>query len=189
MRLRYLVALSAVAVLAIAACGSSGAPPAGATPTRAPGIGAAATPTAAAPAPTTAPVGNTVDVCTLLTGAEVKAATGKNYGEGYASPNVANQCSWNTNGLTTNRGDVIGAYIDPQAYSFLHSVMGIQTGVIELTVGGHAAFYNPLEGYHALWVDIGGAGTFILGFSGSGDLDPSYQAIAVQLAEIAVGRI
>ena len=60
---------------------------------------------------------------------------------------------------------------------------------MELTVSGRAAFYNPKEFYNSLWVDIGGAGTFVLSFPQGGDLNPSYQAIAISLAEIALSRM
>lgn len=188
MQLAKLAGTAVISLTLIAACGGPAAtigPGATSGPitTAAPN----ATPTPPPAAATNPPVGGTIDVCSLLTPAELTAALGETYVAGV--PNEFGLCLWNIEGETGNTGSLVQAYIDPQAYSFLHSVMGIQTGVIELTVSGHAAFYNPLEFYNSLWVDIGGAGTFILGFPRSGDLDPSFQAIAVQLAEIALSRM
>lgn len=176
--------------LFVAACGGPAAPTA--APTAAPVITQA--PGAVTPAPTSAPVGptnppvvGTIDACTLLTPAELSAALGETYTAGV--PSEFGPCAWNIEGETGNGDSVVSVYLDPQAYSFVHSVMGIQEGAVDITVAGHSAFYNPLEFYNSLWVDAGGAGTLILGFPRDGDLDPSYQAFAVQLAEIALTRI
>lgn len=179
---------AALTIIAIAACGSPA--PAGTT---APGvtpapIGATASPASVptqATVTTPAPVGGAIDVCSLLTGAEISAATGKSYGEGTLDP--VGQCLWNTEGSTGNTGSLVVGYINPAEFSFLKGMF--MTGGTELTVGGHAAFYNPTEGLTSLWVDLGGARTFVLSFPQSNDLDPSYHAIAVQLAEIALSRM
>jgi hypothetical protein len=171
-------------VLALGACGNSGAAPgATGTPIKPP-AGATATP-AAATVPTAPPVGATVDTCKLLTGAEVKAATGKNYGEGYPDPDLPGYCQWNTNGATVNQGDLITAYVQTVGLDFAKG----QPGSVEVTVNGHAAAWNPKRGLGTMWVDIGGGRLFLLSFPRSEDLDASYQPIAQKLAEIAVGRL
>jgi hypothetical protein len=60
---------------------------------------------------------------------------------------------------------------------------------VDTTVAGHAAFWNPAQGLNSLWVDIGNGQLFVLSFPRSGDLDPSYKAIAESLATIAVSRM
>jgi hypothetical protein len=185
-RIVGLVAVAAVTILTFAACGNSGAAPgATATPIKPP-AGATAAPTAAT-VPTSGPVGATIDVCKLLTGAEVKAATGKNYGEGYADADFPDNCSWNTDGATVNRGDLIGVSISSQDLAYLKATFG--QGGVDATVNGHAAFWNPSQGLGSMWVDIGGGRLLVLSFPRSSDLDPSYTAIAQKLAEIAVARI
>ncbi len=146
----------------------------------------AAEPTQAVGA-TQAPVGGNVDICSLLSPADLDAAFGETYGEG--TVDSAGQCLWNLEGETGNTGNVVVAYINPEQFSTLQGLLGIQEGSVELSVGGHSAFYNPTQGLTSLWVDIGEAGTFVLSFPQSDDLDPSYQDIAVQLAETALGNM
>jgi len=182
----------------LVACGGSPVAPTvgpGATPTVGPGATPApiatpapnATPTAPPAAVTNPPVGGTIDPCSLLTPAELDAALGETYVAGVFDE--FSGCTWNIEGETGNTGDLVVAYVNPEAYSTLRGLLGVQEGSVELTVGGREAFYNPTQGLTSLWVDIGGPGTLVLSFPQSNDLDPSYQAIAVQLAEIALSRL
>jgi len=128
-----------------------------------------------------------VDVCSLLTPAELNAATGT---DDYAAGTLdsVGQCLWNTEGTVNNQGSLIVGYINPDVtLDFIKSTFG--TGGVDATVNGHAAFYNPTQGLGSMWVDVGGGRVFVLSFPRSSDLNPSYTQIAQQLAEIAVGRI
>ena len=130
------------------------------------------------PGATPASSGAAVGVCALLTPAEINAATGLTYLDG--TLDLAGQCEWNTNASGANSGDLIIAAIQTQDLAFTKSTFG--TGGTDVTVAGHAGFYNPAQGLNSLWVDIGGGQLLILSFPRSGDLDPSYQAIAITLA-------
>ncbi len=182
-----LAGMATVAIVFIAACGGSPSAPTVGPNTAQPPVATSAVRTSDPVSPTNPPIGGTIDVCSLLTPAELSAALGETYVAG--TLDSVGQCLWNIEGETGNTGSLVVAYVNPEAYSVLHGLLGIQTGSTDLTVGGHAAFYNPTESYNSLWVDVGGAGTFVLSFPQSNDLDPSYQAIAVQLAEIALGRM
>lgn len=206
MRHRRFLAVAAVAVLFVSACGSSmpaTSRPASATqPASSVAPGATAPPAAtkasvAISAPTTTTRGSlgtpaaaggsggTADICGLLTPAELSSATGKTYLAG--SVDIAGQCQWNTNASGANSGDLIIAAVQPLDLGVTKSMFG--TGGTDVTVAGHPAFYNPGQGVNSLWVDIGGGNLLILSFPRSGDLDPSYQAIAVKLAEDALAKM
>ena len=188
MRLLKLATVVALSLLTIAACGGpAAAPTVGPSVTPAPVATSGSVATNPPAAVTNPPFVGTIDPCALLTPAEISAAVGETYAAG-VDDDFGN-CVWNIEGETGNTGDIVSIRIDPQTYAFLHSLMGIQEGAVDVTVGGHAAFYNPLEFYNALWVDAGGAGTIILSFPRGGDLDPSYQAIATQLGAIALSRL
>lgn len=144
------------------------------TPTSA----SAATPTSASAATPSAPVGGAVDICSLLTPADLKAATGNDYlvdtestGDGY--------CSWDT-----AAGDSIDIYVVANPFGASHKD-NTPAGGVDLTVDGHPAFYN-LPASNALsavlWVDLGDGRDFSVWYAAS-------QAIAVQLAEIALSRM
>ncbi|MDQ3642854.1 MAG: DUF3558 domain-containing protein [Actinomycetota bacterium] len=97
------------------------------------------------------------------------------------------QCYWNTDASPVNLGSLIVGTFQVQALSFIKSAFG--AGGIDLTVDGRPAFWNPGGGIGSIWVDLGDGRLFTLSFPRSGDLDPSYQAIAVQLAEIALDNM
>lgn len=187
MHLPRLLVSALVAFAVVAACGGPTPattnpptitqPPAGATPT--PG----SNPTPAA-VTTPAPVGN-ADVCSLLSPADLTAALGETYVAGTLDP--VGQCLWNVEGALGNTGSLVVGAIQPQQLSFIKSAF-FQGGV-DVTVAGHAAFYNPTVGLGSLWVDLGNGNLFVLSFPQSDDLDPSYQAIAIQLAETALGNM
>lgn len=189
MPLPRLIGSAVVAVVVVAAC--AGPTPAGTnatTITQTPGV---ATPTPGSnPTPavvtTPAPVGGTVDTCTLLTAADVSAATGvDNYAEGVSDE--IGGCTWNLEGLSNNQGDLV--YLAIQELDLASVKTLFANGGVDATVSGHAAFYNPTEGLGSMWVDIGAHQVLVLSFPQSNDLDPSYQQIAIQLAEIALGNM
>lgn len=189
MHLPKLAGTAVLSLTLIAACGAPSSPTIGPGVTLAPVATPApnATPTPPPAVATNPPVGGTVDVCSLLTPAELSSALGETFAAGVPSENIPGLCTWNIEGETGPAS--VAAHANPEAYSVVHSFMAIQDGAVELTVSGHAAFYNPKEFYNSLWVDIGGLGTFVLSFPTDGDLEPSHQAIAVQLAEIALTRM
>ncbi len=182
------VLIASIAALAVAACGGSASPTiAPPVLTTAPVVPATApvAPTTAPGAPVTTPIGGSIDACSLLTSAEISAATGKTYDAGKLDS--VGECTWNTNGSVVNDGSLIIGYIQPSPFALLKQSFAL--GGVDATVNGHAALWNPTQGLGSMWVDIGGDQTFVLSFPRSNDLDPSYQAIAQQLAELAVGRI
>lgn len=189
MKSPWLVAVAALAIFALAACGGSGAAPDGAgTPTAAPG-GETTDAPAPAPAATTAgeatapaPSAAAVDVCALFSPAELKTATGKDYGAG-VSDSIG--CSWNVGESGVNQGELIYAIIQDQSLDFVKTSF---TGGVDVTVAGHAGYWHPGQGLGSMWVEVDGR-LFVLSFPRSGDLGPEYQAIAQTLAEIAVAKM
>ncbi|MGI8928784.1 MAG: DUF3558 family protein [Candidatus Limnocylindrales bacterium] len=178
-------ALAALVIVSISACGGGTPAPTGnAVPT----AGQATTSPTVAPSvgTTPAPVGGTTDVCSLLTAAELNAATGKsNYAAGVED--TIGGCVWNLEGLSNNQGDVVYGAFQTLDLSVVKASFG--SGGSDATVNGHPAFWNPSAGLGSMWVDIGGGPLFVLSFPQAGNLDPSYTQIAQQLAEIAVGRL
>jgi hypothetical protein len=96
------------------------------------------------------------------------------------------QCMWNTTEVG-NTGDLIYGALQAQQLSFIKSSFG--TGGVDTTVSGHPAFWNPTEGLDSLWVDVGNGHLLVLSFPRSGELDPSYKAIAEALAATAIGNL
>jgi len=189
-----------VALAVLTACGGPAAAPT-ATPLKTPAPAgtspAAATPTTAPTATGTSPAGATpttpsasgsisgqVDPCTLLTLADVSAATGKTYTS--IKDDGFGQCMWNTTEVG-NTGDLIYGALQAQQLSFIKSSFG--TGGVDTTVSGLPAFWNPTEGLDSLWVDVGNGHLLVLSFPRSGELDPSYKAIAESLAATAIGNL
>jgi hypothetical protein len=172
-------------IITVAACSGSGAATtAPADPPAASQSGAAATPpTTEGPATTAGESAAAVDVCTLLSAADLKSATGKDYGDGVADGSAA--CAWNVGTSGVNQGDLVYAAVQEQSLDFIKSSF---PGGVDATVSGHAAYWNPAQGLSSMWVDVGGR-LFVLSFPRSEDLTPEYQAIAQTLAEIAVGKM
>lgn len=153
---------------------------------------ATATPVAPGSVVTPASVGTSPDaanICSLVTTAELASATGKTYLPG--TVDIGGQCNWNTDDSGANTGassgNLIIAAIQTQDLAGTKSVYG--TGGEDVTVSGHAAFYNPGQGVNSLWVDIGGGQLFVLSFPRSGDLDPSYKDVVLMIAQDALARM
>jgi hypothetical protein len=179
------VVMTTLTIIAVAACSGSGAAtnaPAG--PTAAvPSDAAATPPTTEAPAATAAASAAAVDVCGLLSPADLKSAIGKDYGAGVADAYAG--CAWNVGTSGVNQGDLVYGAIQDQRLDFIKSSF---PGGVDATVSGHAAYWNPAQGLSSMWVDVGGR-LFILSFPRSEDLTAEYQAIAQKLAEIAVAKL
>src|SRR3954447_19070052 len=185
---RNFVAVAACSLFLLVACG--GGNPATSAPSRTAAPGGTNAPVSANTAPvlsaatpatdgTTPAAGGTVDTCSLLTAAELSAATGKTYDAG--KPDSVGQCLWNTGGKTANTGDLVILYVQPSDLSLIKSTFG--AGGSDASVSGHAAFWNPSQGLGSMWVDLGGGKTLVLSFPRSEDLDASYLPIAQTIAE------
>jgi hypothetical protein len=181
------VALIAVAVLSVAACSGSAAAPSGAAgvtpgPTGATATTAAPSTAASAAAGASAsPAGAEIAVCDLLTAADLKTATGADYGEGKLDD--YGQCTWRVGDAAVNTGDgqVVAAVQDAS----LDTIKGTFPGGVDVTVSGHAGYWNPTDGLQSIWVDLGGR-TLVMSFD---PVPPDGQTIAQGLAEIAIGNI
>lgn len=183
----------AVVILIAAACGGSSAGSSGAGAS-AP-VPPQATTTTVAPtvAPTTAPSDATtatmsasqpagaLDLCGLLSAADLKTVTGADYGDGVLDD--YGMCTWRVGGASVNNGDgqVVVAVQDVPLATFT----GTFPGGVDMTVSGQAGYWNPDQGLQSIWVDIGGR-TLVISFDPVG---PDTQAIAQKLAEIAIGKI
>ena len=182
-----LAAVAALAILAVAACGGSGAATlAPGTPTVAPSGGMTAAPQTVAPstvaAATQTPAGAVVDPCKLLSAADLKTVTGVTYGDGVFDATY-NWCTW-TVSEANGGGEVILAISD-NAFA---AVKGALTKGVDLTVSGHAAFWDPESGVMSMLVDLGGK-TLELSFPKENSDGPVDQAMAQKLAEIGIGKM
>lgn len=175
--------------LAFAACSSPAAAPTGAggaTPTQATAGAAAtaATPTAAAVAGTPeAPAALATRMCGLLTPADIQTATGTKFGAGV--PDELGQCIWHAGTATVNdgKGQLVVTMQDA-TLDLMKASFG--SGGSDVTVGGHAAYWNDVENVGGtVWVDAGGR-VLTLTFDPT---DETTKAALTKLAEIAIGHI
>jgi hypothetical protein len=67
----------------------------------------------------------------------------------------------------------------------LDTIKSAFTGGTDVTVSGHAGYWNATQGLQSMWVDLGGR-MLVLSFDPVG---PETQAIAQQVAELAVSRL
>lgn len=184
-----LIVVTAVALSALAACGGSTATPAAA---------GASVPAGSSPAPTSAtvpsssaagaatspaPVGGSVDPCGLLGPADLRTVTGATYGAGV--PDSVGECTWRVGNATVNdgKGQVIAA-IQAVTIDYVKSSYG--SGGTDVTISGHAGFWNPTQGLQSMWVDIGNGNALVLSFDPIVDESQSW---AQKLAEIAVSKM
>jgi hypothetical protein len=186
-----LAAAAALTIAALTACGGSTATPAGAgatTPassaTAAASVAATTGAASSAAATTAASQGPTLAMCSLLTAAEISAATGKTYEAGVSDGSEG--CLWNVGKTKVNNGDLIGATTQ---HADLAAIKNAFPGGADTTVAGKAGYWNGKQGLNSMWVDLGGGLLFTLTFPRSGDLGPADQAIAQALAELAVGKM
>jgi hypothetical protein len=188
-----MVVAVAVAILSVAACGGSGAASNGAASASVPSGAVTTTvaPTATTGAPTTAssdaasttasPAGGAVDLCGLLSAADLKTATGGDYGEGKLDD--YGQCTWLVGdaGVNTGDGQVVAAIQEVPLDTFKNTF----SGGVDVTVNGHAGYWNPTQGIQSIWVDVGGR-TLVMSFD---PVSADGQAIAQKLAEIAIANM
>jgi hypothetical protein len=188
-----LAAAAALTIAVLTACGGSTATPAGAgattpassgTATAAPSVAATTGAASSAAATTAASQGPTLAMCSLLTAAEISAATGKTYEAGVSDG--AEGCLWNVGKTKVNNGDLIGATTQ---HADLAAIKSAFPGGADTTVSGKAGYWNGKEGLNSMWVDLGGGLLFTLTFPRSEDLGPADQAIAQALAELAVSKM
>lgn len=187
-----LAAVTALTILALTACGGSTATPAGAGATAPATAAASLAATAAATtgaasnaaATTAASQGPSVALCSLLTPAELKSATGKTYEAGVSDGSGG--CLWNVGKTQVNEGDLIMAGTQ---HSDLASLRSAFPGGADTTVAGKPGYWNGKQGLGSMWVDVGGGLLFTLTFPRSEDLGPADQAIAQALAELAVSKM
>jgi hypothetical protein len=182
-----------VMILTAAACGGSSTPSSVASAS-APVASAVTTPTGAPTvAPTTAPSDATtattspskpavaLDLCGLLSAADLKTVTGADYGSGELDD--YGMCTWRVGGASVNNGDgqvILGVQESP-----LDTFKSTFSGGVDVTVSGHAGYWNPAQGLQSMWVDIDGR-TLVISLD---PVDADSQAIAQKLAEIAIGKI
>ena len=189
MRSPKMVVAVAVVILTAAACGGSSAGSSGAgastpvpsvapttamAPTTAPNDATTATTSASQPA-------GSIALCGLLSAADLKTATGADYGNGKLDD--YGMCTWRVGDAAVNNGDgqVVVAVQDVPLDMFKRTF----PGGVDLTVGGHAGYWNPDQGLQSVWVDIGGR-TLVISFDPVG---PDGQVIAQKVADIAVGNL
>lgn len=189
MRFSREAAVAVVAIVAFAACGGSGTATTGAGAPTAAGLttpaptSAAATPVAPAGGATLSPADSATKLCSLLSAADLKTATGDDYGTG-----VADQyglCTFRVGGATVNdgKGQVVVA-IQYLSLSYVKSSFG--QGGSDASVSGHDAFWNPTSGLQSLWVDVGGGALLVLSFD---PVTNSTQADAQAIATVIVGKM
>lgn len=186
MRSPKLAALATLTILAVAACGgASTAAPASQAAATAVSSGAAtagaATASAAVSAGPTA-AGAVTDPCSLLSAADLDTVTGAKYAAGVFDKTY-NWCDYVVP-TKDGGGEVILAISDnPFA-----TVRGTLLQGVDLTVSGHAAFWDPESGVMSMLVDLGGK-TLELSFPKVSKEGPVDQAMAQKLAELALSKM
>jgi len=118
-------------------------------------------------------------MCALLSPADLKTATGSNYGAGDASS--PGSCTWTVGNGFNHAGQVVVSFVAQQ----LSDVKSGMPGGVDVMVSGHAGYWQPENGAQTIWVDLGGR-LFALSLDPVG---PDAQTIVQKLAEIAIGKI
>jgi len=188
MRNLKLVVLAALAIAGLAACGGSAATAPAVNPSTPAGANSAPASTpagssAAAASSTPAAVAGSVDLCGLISPADLRTVTGDTYGVGVLDS--SGECTWRVGGATVNdgKGQLIVA-IQAITMDFIKTSYG--SGGTDATVSGHAAFWNPSQGLQSMWIDIGGGNALVMSFDPIAD---STKGFAQKLAEIAVSKM
>ena len=188
MHMPKFVAAAAVAIFTMAACGGSSTTPSGVNAPSASPIGgstasqAPTTTASAAAGSTPAPSAAAVATCDLFTVADLKTVTGADYGPGV--PDSVGQCIWRVGGAPANNGD--GQIAAGISESTIDTVKSTFAGGVDVTVAGHAAYWNPAQGLQSIWIDIGGGRLLVLSLD---PVDADSQAVAQKLAVIAVAKM
>jgi hypothetical protein len=169
-------------MLLLAACGGGAAPTSAGTSNATPGGGATSSaPAAAATAKGDTPA-RTVDACALISAADLKSATGRDFGSGILE---YGQCIWVSTDTRAQDYPMVVLFTGGPPLAMVKASF---PGGADATVRGKAAYWNPTEGLQSIWVDVGGR-TLVLSFPKSSGLGPNDKAIAQKLAEIAVSKM
>lgn len=133
--------------------------------------------------PTTAPSRATADPCTLLTQADIRTATGSDYGVGV--PDSYGHCRWFFGTSTVDEGNGMVTVFFASAGTTLASVKSGAAGGDDATVSGHPAYWDAVPFGPSMWVDLG---TSVLAV-GIDPLPVGGKAMAQRLAELAVAKV
>jgi hypothetical protein len=184
MKFQTSVAVAAVALFTLAACGTGAVPTAVSNPTASPAGGptAGASSPTATPTSTTTPVG-AVDLCALLSVDDVVTVLGTGgWVEGALSkPGPSGYCKWDN--AISHAFVLTSTTVDLPLATIKSGGDGV-----DMTVSGHAGYLKRLEqNSMAIWVDLGGL-LLVVQMPTSSNADDD-QAAAQTLAEIAVGNM
>ena len=197
-------AFAVVAVIGLAACGGSTAATIGPAPTSTSGgaatpapahsdapaaATATAAPAAATPVPpppaggaTLSPADAATKLCGLLTPADLKTATGLDFGAGVAD--VYGLCTFEVGGGSANTG--AGQVTLALLYNDFGLVKSSFAGGTDLNVGSHPAYWDPDKGLQSLWVDLGNGSLLVVSID---PVDNNSQAAAQALATVIVDKM
>lgn len=191
MKFQTSVAVAAVALFTLAACGTGAVPTAVSNPTAGasspiatPSSAPTASIPAAPPTSTTTPVG-AVDLCALLSAGDLQTVLG---GGGWplegALTSTGDHCYWD-NAVSHSPFDSVGIGTDDRSLATIKSA----THGVDMTVSGHAGYSVRDEDLHVrtIWVDLGGL-LLVVELPTSSNADDD-QTAAQALAEIAVGNM
>jgi hypothetical protein len=184
MRSLKLTAAAAVLVIATAGCGGSDGDSDSDSSGDSSGeaAGPSSTPTSEeTPESSPRAASDPIDTCALIDATELSEATGADYGDGV--DDGYGQCVWRVGGATSNNGE--GQLVVAVQDATLDFIKSVFTGGVDSTVDGRDAYWNPDEGLQSMWVDLDGR-CLVLSFD---PVDADSQAVAQQVAEIAVGHL
>lgn len=206
MRFPTMVAVAALAVFTVAACGG-GANPTGvstptaspvggptaaastpvATPSSAPTAAVSAPPTSApttppTDAPTPAATTAAIDLCALLSADDLNTVLGGSWLEGQLT-STGGYCHWDSG---NGSGEIVITATDLRP---LEEIKSHAPGGVDMTVNGHAGYSVRNAAFHlqTVYVDLGGQ-SLIVEFPTSSSADDD-QTNAQELAEIAIGNL
>jgi hypothetical protein len=168
-----LIAAAVVSLFVVAACGGSGGTPTSAPPATTAGAGA-----------TTAANSGNPDPCTLLTRADIKTATGVDYG-----PSVADsygKCRWFAGTSTVDEGKgMVTVSFAPTGTTLGSVKSGPFSGGDDTTVSGHPAYWTSYAAGPSIYVDLG-TSVLVVG------IDPppvGAKGMAERMAELALAKL
>ncbi len=198
MRSLKMSVLAVVTMSVAAACGSSTVPSTAGTPTIGPTgvptptatspassvptatVSATATPTIA-PTATVAATSGAIDLCSLLTAADVTTVLGGGWAEGVMANDY---CHWDS---SSNPNERVVTFVQAGTIDAISAQM---TGGTSVTVAGHGAysFRDLAANVQTTYIDIGGGQLLIVEIPNSSDSIGDLQS-AVELIEAALGNL
>jgi hypothetical protein len=168
-----LMAAAVVWLFVVAACSGSGGTPTSTPAATTAGVGA-----------TTAATSGNPDPCTLLTRADIKTATGVDYG-----PSVADsygKCRWFAGTATVDEGNgMVTVSFAPAGTTLASIKSGPFSGGDDTTVNGHPAYWTSYAAGPSIYVDLG-TSVLVVG------IDPppvGARDMAQHMAELAVAKL